>query len=1053
MINRLIELSLRNRFLVLGFFALTGAWGYWALLTTPLDAIPDLSDNQVIVFSDWPGRSPQEIEDQVTYPLTVSLQGLPGVRVVRSSSAFGFSMINVIFEDEIDLYFARSRVLERLQLLTKALPAGVAPTLGPDATGVGHVFWYTVDGGGLSLRDLRSLQDWFIRYQLNAVPGVAEVASVGGTVRQYQIDVDPQRLRAYRIPISAVVDAVMRSNRNVGGNVVEASGTWTVVRGLGLIERVADVEQIVVGAENGIPIYVSQVAKVQVGDAFRAAALVKGGEEAVGGVIVARYGVSTVDVIHGVKQKIAALQAGLPAGVKIAPFYDRSALIERAVSTLRRALIEETLVVTVINILFLLNVRSVLIVTIPLPLAVLSAFLFMRYLGISSNIMSLAGIAIAIGVLVDAAIVVTENAFRYIERHGINTRNRARVAQAVLEATHLVGRPIFFSMAIIILAFVPVFALTGQEGKLFRPLAFTKTFSMAGATLLSVTLVPVLCSLLIGGRIRAEDANPIMRPLMWLYRPVLGWALRHRILTMAAAVLVFLGAVAVVPRIGREFMPPLNEGHLLFMPVTDPAIGLPQAIEIVKKQNLAIAAVPEVADVVAKIARAETSTDPSPVNMTETVVTLKPETAWRPGMTREKIISELDEAAALPGVANIWTQPIINRINMLTTGIRSEVGVKIFGSDLNVLQERARAAAEVLRGIPGAADVYPEQVTGAPYLDIRVNRAAAARYGITVGAIQDVIETAVGETNLTVTIEGRQRFPVRVRYAPEYRTSPEALGSVLVTAPSGTQVPLAQVADIRPVAGPSMIASENGLLVVSVLLNVRGRDVGSFVEEARRVLTARLPLPAGSYLQWSGQYENEVRARQRLLIVIPVVLVVIYVLLYLTYHSFLEAAHVLLAVPFALSGGIYLLWALGYNFSVAVWVGFIALFGTAVQTAVVMVIYLEEAVARKREGLGGPLTRAALLDAVTEGALLRLRPKVMTVSTVVASLLPIMWSHSTGAEVMKPLATPVLGGMVSSLAHVLLVTPVIFYWLRERELRHQSITVRREASTRAALET
>jgi Cu(I)/Ag(I) efflux system membrane protein CusA/SilA len=1037
MINALIARSLRNRFLVLGLFLVVGGWGYWALLTTPIDAIPDLSDNQVIVFADWPGRSPQEIEDQVTYPLTVSLQGLPGVRVVRSSSAFGFSMINVIFEDSVDLYFARSRVLERLQLLTKSLPTGVVPTLGPDATGVGHVFWYTVEGGGRSLRDLRSIQDWFIRYQLNAVPGVAEVASVGGTVRQYQIDVDPNRLRAYRIPISAVVDAVMRSNRNVGGNVVEASGTWTVVRGLGLIEGVRDVEQVVIGADNGVPIYVSQVATVSIGDAFRAAALVKGSEEAVGGVVVARYGVSTVDVIHGVKQKIRELQAGLPAGVKIVPFYDRSALIERAVGTLKRALIEETIVVTVINVLFLLNVRSVLIVTIPLPLAVLTAFLFMRYLGISSNIMSLAGIAIAIGVLVDAGIVVTENAFRYLERHGINPRNRARVREAILEATQVVGRPIFFSMTIIILAFVPVFALTGQEGKLFRPLAFTKTFSMAGATVLAVTLVPVLCSLLIGGRIRGEESNPIMRPLMWLYRPVLGWTLRHRVPTLLAAALVFAGDVMVVPRVGKEFMPPLNEGDLMFMPVTDPAVGLPQAIEIIKKQNAAIARVPEVAGIVAKIARAETSTDPAPVNMVEAVVNLKPEREWRPGMTREKIIAEADEAAALPGVANIWTQPIINRINMLTTGVRSEVGVKVFGADLNVLQERARAVAHVLREVPGAADVYPEQVTGAPYLDIKINREAAARYGITVGAIQDVIETAVGETNLSVTIEGRQRFPVRVRYAQAYRSDLRALGSVLVAAPNGTQVPLGQLATLRQVEGPAMISSENGLLVVTVLLNVRGRDVGSFVDEARRVVAQRITLPAGYYIGWSGQYENEVRARERMLIVIPIVILVIYVLLYLTYHSFLEAAHVLLAVPFALSGGIYLLWGLGYNFSVAVWVGFIALFGTAVQTAVVMVIYLEEAVQRKRADLGGRLTRTALLEAVTEGALLRLRPKVMTVSTVVASLLPIMWSHSTGAEVMKPLATPVLGGMVSSLAHVLLVTPVIFYWLRERELSRE----------------
>ncbi len=1035
MINWLIGLSLRNRFLVIAFFALLGGWGYWALLTTPIDAIPDLSDNQVIVFTDWSGRSPQEVEDQITYPLTVSLQGLPGVRVVRSSSAFGFSMINVIFEDWVDLYFARSRVLERLNLLTKSLPAGVVPTLGPDATGVGHVFWYTVEGKGYSLRDLRSIQDWFIRYQLNAVPGVAEVASVGGVVRQYQIDVDPKRLRAYRIPLSAVVDAVMRSNRNVGGNVVEASGTWSVVRGLGLIESVGDLEQVVVGAENGVPIFVRQVADVKIGDAFRAAALLKGTEEAVGGVVVARYGVSTVDVIRRVKEKIAALQAGLPSGVKIVPFYDRSALIERAVDTLKRALIEETIVVTLVNIVFLLHFRSVLIVTLPLPLAVLTAFLFMRYLGITSNIMSLAGIAIAIGVLVDAAIVVTENAFRFMEKRGVNPRNRRLVAATVLDATRLVGRPIFFAMAIIILAFIPVFALTGQEGKLFHPLAFTKTFAMAGATLLSVTLVPVLCSLLIGGKIRGEERNPVMRPLVWAYRPVLDWALRHRLLTLGVAVLVVAGALALVPRIGKEFMPPLNEGDLMFMPVTDPAISLSQAIEITKRQNEAIQKVPEVASVVAKIARADTSTDPAPVNMTETIVNLKPDSQWRPGMTREKLIGELDAATTLPGVSNIWTQPIINRINMLTTGIRSEVGVKIFGNDLKVLEERARTVADVLRRIPGAADLYPEQVTGAPYLDIGVNREAAARYGITVGAIQDVIETAVGENNLTLTIEGRQRFPIRVRYAPQYRASASALGNVLVTAPNGTQVPLGQLAEIRPVAGPAMISSENGLLVVTVLLNVRGRDVGSFVDEARRVVAERVKLPQGSYIEWSGQYENEIRARQRLQIVVPVVLAVIFILLYLTYRSFLDAAQVLLAVPFALAGGIFLLYFLRYNFSVAVWVGFIALFGTAVQTAVVMVIYLEEAVAQKRELLGGRLTQAALLEAVKEGALLRLRPLVMTVSTVVVGLMPIMWSHSTGAEVMKPLATPVLGGMVSSLALVLIVTPVIFYWLRERELR------------------
>ncbi len=1035
MIDWLIEVSLRNRFLVIAFFALVAGWGYWALLTTPIDAIPDLSDNQVIVFTDWTGRSPQEVEDQITYPLTVSLQGLPGVRVVRSSSAFGFSMINIIFEDSVDLYFARTRVLERLNLLSKSLPSGVVPTLGPDATGVGHVFWYTVEGQGHSMRDLRSIQDWYIRYQLNAVPGVAEVASIGGEVRQYQIDVDPSRLRAFKLPLSAVVDAVVRSNRNVGGNVVEASGTWSVVRGLGLIESDKDIQQIVIGAENGVPIFVRQVADVKIGDAFRVAALVKGDQEAVGGVVVARYGVSTVDVINRVKEKIVALQAGLPRGVKIVPFYDRSALIERAAYTLKRALIEEAIVVTLVNIVFLLNFRSVLIVTLPIPLAVLTAFLFMRYLGITSNIMSLAGIAIAIGVLVDAAIVVTENAFRFIEQRRVNPRDRRRVLETVLDASRLVARPIFFAMAIIILAFIPVFALTGQEGKLFHPLAFTKTFAMVGATILSVTLVPVLCSLLIAGRVRGEEENPVMRPLVWLYRPVLRWSLQHRGLTVVVAILVVVGALVLVPRMGKEFMPPLNEGDLMFMPVTDPAISLPQALEITKKQNVAIQAVPEVASVVAKVSRADTSTDPAPVNMTETVINLKPESQWRPGMTREQLIGELDVATTMPGVSNIWTQPIINRINMLTTGIRSEVGVKVFGNDLKALEERARAVADELRKIPGAADVYPEQVTGAPYIDIRVNREEAARYGITVGAVQDVIETAVGETNLTLTIEGRQRYPVRVRYAPQYRASAQALGSVLVTAPNGTQVPLGQLAEIRQVSGPAMISGENGLLVVTVLLNVRGRDVGSFVDEARRAVAERVALPPGSYIEWSGQYENEVRARQRLQIVVPVVLIVIFMLLYLTYGSFLDAAQVLLAVPFGLAGGIYLQYALGYNFSVAVWVGYIALFGTAVQTAVVMVIYLQEAVARRREALGGRLTRAALLEAVQEGALLRLRPKVMTVSAVVASLLPIMWSHSTGAEVMKPLATPVLGGMLSSLALVLIVTPVLFYWLREREIR------------------
>ena len=1038
MIKALIDLCLRHRGLVVLVYVGLAGWGWWALRRAPIDALPDLSDNQVIVFTEWAGRSPQEVEDQVTYPLTTALQGLAGVRAVRSQSAFGFSMIYVVFEDAIDLYFARTRVLERLSLVSRGLPAGASPVLGPDATGVGHVFWYTLDSESHSLRELRSLQDWFVRYQLNAVPGVAEVASVGGHVQQYQIDVDPNRLRAFGIPLRAVVEAVSTSNLNVGGNVLESSGAWLIVRGVGLLTSVDDVKQIVIGASGGVPVYVEQVATVTVGDAFRVASLVKGTKEAVGGVVVARTGVNTKAVVDAVKARIAQIQPGLPAGVTIVPFYDRSTLIERAVSTLRRALMEEVALVTLAHVIFLLHVRSILIVTLPLPLAVLTSFLGMYYAGLSSNIMSLAGIAIAIGVLVDAGIVVTENAFRHIEQRGIDTRDRAAVWHAVRDATHVVGRPVFFSMAIILLAFVPVFALTGQEGKLFHPLAFTKTVAVLAATIMAVTLVPVLCTYLLGGRLHAEESNPVMRILQRIYRPLLAGALARRRLTLSLASVMFLGALFAARGIGSEFMPALNEGDLMFMPVADPSISLEENTRIAAKQNAALLSVPEVASVVAKVARADTSTDPAPLNMTETIVRLKPQEEWRTGLTLESLRGELSRVVQLPGVSTIWTMPIVNRIDMLTTGIRSEVGVKIFGADLEVLEQLARRVAETVSRVPGASNVYAEQVTSGQYLNIAIDRAAAGRYGIGVGDVQQVVSTAIGETNLTTTIEGRSRFPVRVRYAERFRADASALGSVLVSGPSGVQVPLGQVAHITPTRGPAMIAAENGLLLATVLLNVEGRDTGGFVEEARTALSREIALPAGYYMDWSGRWENQVRARERLQVVLPIVLVVIFVLLYVTYGSLLEAAHVLLAVPFALTGGIYLLWALGYNFSVAVWVGFIALFGTAVQTGMVMVIYLEEAVARKTQAVDGTLTRADLRAAVMEGALLRLRPKVMTVSTVIAGLLPIMWSTDVGAEVMKPLATPVLGGMVSSLLHVLVVTPVLFCWLRERRLEPES---------------
>ena len=1030
----MIEFSLKNRWLVIAVYAALACWGYWALLRTPIDAIPDLSENQVIVFTDWAGRSPQEVEDQITYPLTVNLQGLPNVRTVRSQSAFGFSMVNVIFEDSVDIYFARTRVLERLSLAGSFLPAGVTPMMGPDATGVGQVFWYTVEGPYDS-GTLHSLQDWFIKYQLNAVPGVAEVASVGGFVRQYQIDLDPIKLRAYNVPLQQIVAAVERSNNNVGAKVMEVGDTEEMVRGIGLIRGLKDIEDISLGAYNGTPVTVGNVASVQLGPEFRRGVLDKDGKEAVGGVVVIRYGANAREVIAAIKDKINEIQPGLPAGVHIVPFYDRSILIDHAVDTLRHALIEEIVLVTLAHIFFLWHFRSVLIVTIPLPLAVLGAFLFMHGAGISSNIMSLGGIAIAIGVLVDAGIVMTENVIRQAEEYEHKHGNyRDHIGEITLNAARLVGRPISFAMVIIILAFVPVFALTGMEGKMFHPLAFTKTFAMVCSTILAITLVPVLCTFLIRGKLHREEDNPIMRVLRAIYRPTLSWALRHRAVTLSIALLLFCAAVYTATTIGSEFMPPLDEETALFMPITDPRISLTAATEILRRQDAIIAADPQVAQVVGKVGRAETSTDPAPVNMSETTITFKPKDQWPKGLTKDAILARLDNQLQIPGVTNIWTQPIRNRIDMLSTGIRTQIGIKVFGPDLRGIEQLSEQIKQVVQQVPGATDLYAERITGAPYMEMTVDRPAADRYGLNVADIQDVIETAIGGKNLTTTIEGRQRFPVRVRYARDFRENPQQLGDVLVTGSNGAQVPLSEVVKISTTMGPSMISSENGLLRGSVLLNVRGRDVGGFVDQAQRAVRQQVRMPPGYFIEWSGQYQNQISARKRLELVIPIVLLVIFVLLYRTYGSVREAAHVLLAVPFALTGGVFLVKLLHLNFSVAVWVGFIALFGTAVQTGVVMVIYLEEAVAR-RTAADGTLTLAGLHQAVMEGALLRLRPKVMTVATVVAGLLPLLWSTRTGAEFMRPLAAPVLGGMVSSLLHVLIVTPVIFLWLRERDLR------------------
>ncbi len=1094
MINRIIDFSLNNRFAILGLTLLLAAAGVYAVRTNPVDAIPDISETQIIVFADWPGRSPQEVEDQVTYPMVVNLQGLAGVKAVRSSSAFGFSMINVIFEDGIDLYFARTRILERLNLVATLLPKGVTPVLGPDASAVGQVFWYTVEGEGVDLGTLRAVQDWYVRYQLNSVPGVAEVASIGGFVRQYQIDVDPNRLSAYDLTIRDVVEAVQMSNNNVGGKVIEKGGIEYIVRGLGLIRDVADVEKIVVTARGGTPVFISNLGNVTLGPEFRRGALEKNGAEVVGGVVTMRYGESAPVVIARVKEKLAEVSKGLPPGVRIVPFYDRSALIGRAVGTLKRALVEEILLVTLAHVVFLLHFRSILIVTLPLPLAILTSFILMKAFGITSNIMSLGGIAIAIGVLVDAGIVITENVFRHYETDA----GKKPILEIVRAAAHQIGRPIVFSMVIILLAFLPVFSLTGEEGKLFHPLAFTKTFAMIGATVLSVTLVPVLASFLIRGRVHREERNPVMRLARRLYEPTLAAALRHKRKTIAAAALLFVVSVVLVagggallapvavplpllasatrserikrfadrvagaqgwldrrlaPGIGKEFMPPLDEGTLMFMPVTSNSISLTQAIDIMKKQDEILRRIPEVASVVGKVGRAESPLDPAPINMYETLVELKPQKQWRPGMTKEKLLAEMTQASQLPGVTTIWQQPIRNRIDMLATGIPTQVGVKIFGPDLGTLEKKANEIAGVIRTVPGAADVYAEQILGTPYLEIRVDREAAARYGVRVGDVLEVIETAIGGENLTTTIEGRNRFPVRVRYSRELRDDVEKLGRILVpamgsapmqAARSMPQIPLAEVSDIQIRPGPSMVSAENGLLRERVFLNVRGRDVGSFVDEAKRAVEAKVAMPAGYFLQWAGQYEYQLRARNRLALVVPLCFAIIFLLLYVTYHSAREAAHVILAIPFALTGGNLLLWILHtlavangwkteFHMSVAVWVGFIALFGTAVQTAVVMVVYLEEALHRKTSE--GALTRERIREAAMEGAVLRLRPKLMTVSTVVLGLLPILWSTATGSEVMKPIAAPVLGGMISSLFHVLIVTPVIWTLLKERDLK------------------
>jgi len=1269
MVDRLIEFSVRNRLIIVLAAGALALAGWIAMNKTPIDAIPDVSENQVIVYADWPGRGPQEVEDQITYPLTSGLKGLAGVKSVRAQSMFGFALVYVIFRDDVEFYFARTRVMEKLPLVT--LPDGVKAVLGPDGTGVGHVYWYTVENGWYcadhptkgayaaegtcphvekdetkpcgrklvpsqhDLAKLRSVQDWNVRYQLSAVPGVAEVASVGGYVRQYQIDVHPAKLVAHDITIGMVFDAVMKSNTNVGATVFEQSGSEYIVRGIGLIEKIADIENIVVAAPNGVPVYVKNVATVQMGPDFRRGALEKDGTEAVGGVVLARMGVKFSDVVDGVKEKIREIEPGLPPGVRIVPFYDRNKLVGRAIDTLRIALIEQIFLIALAHIIFLMHFRSILIVTIPLPLAILTSFLFMGNFGMTANIMSLAGIAIAIGELTDAGIVVTENAFRQIEQEGVDTRDRGKVWETVLSASKLVGRPIFFSMVIIVVAFLPVFALTGQSAKMFHPLAYTKTFAMIGAAIIAVTLVPVLCTMLLRGKMHSEEQNILLRAARWIYLPVLRWALAHKAPTVALALCLFVWSLclafgagtvllfplrgpieglsvlrgrevaprfyarlssrtddlnlALTPGLGKEYMPALDEQDLLYMPVTAPTVSLTGAIEIMKHQDGVLRGFPEVEQVVGKDGRAETPLDPAPVSMFETVVNLRPCHEWPKRAIRESLVratfdalmgdpalrphrhvlwkrrkdfyesirgrelepavieqkrvfeqglrdsyekqlvrpflrrvtlavdrhtrarvwgerdySEMlaglkpvfenaafaawmelarspsfelyllrppdekrakdaiaradfrdpverytkerlrddvmDAETKLVGVSNIWTQPIINRVDMLTTGVRTEIGIKIFGTGadnakiLETLDGLTKRVAQIAGGVSGAADVFPEPIRGAQFLEIKVNREQAARYGVPVAEANDVIEAAIGGRALTTTVEGRERYSVRIRYARDVRESVEGIQRIFAHTADGGTVPLAQIADIRIVSGPAMITSENGRVRAIVFLNVRGRDVIGFVNEARETVARHVQVPEGFSIEWDGRFKHTIADNLNFLKIFPITVALIIVLLYFVYHSWKEAFHVALAIPFALTGGFFAMAILGYNFSTAVWVGFIALFGTAAETGIVMVIYLEEALERRAKA-GVPLTTAELGAAVIEGALLRLRPKLMTVMTTIAGLVPIMWATGTGAEVMKPLAAPVIGGMFSSLLHVLVVTPVIFTAIRARQAR------------------
>ena len=1032
MLNALIDWSARNRFLVLLATLFIVIAGIWSVLKTPLDAIPDLSDVQVILYTEFPGQAPQVVEDQVTYPLSTALLSVPKSKVVRGFSFFGASFVYVIFEDGTDIYWARSRVLEYVNSVSGKLPKGVTPILGPDATGVGWVYQYALLAKDKTLAELRTLQDWYLRYQLAKAAGVAEVASIGGFVQQYQVTVDPAKLKAYGIPLMRVAEVVRNSNRDVGGRTLEMAETEYMVRGRGYLRGREDIENLVLKAQNGTPVRIADIGRVElVADERRGLTELNGEGEVVSGIAMARYGQNALEVIDNIKAKVAEISAGLPEGVSIETVYDRSELIHRAIDTLKRTLAEESLIVALVCIVFLLHLRSALVAILMLPVAILAAFIGMRALGINANIMSLGGIAIAVGAMIDAAIVMIENAHKHLERlQPGNSRT-----EAIIAACKEVGPALFFSLLIITVSFLPVFTLEAQEGRLFAPLAWTKTFSMAAAAFLSVTLVPVLMLLFIRGKIRPEAENPVNRFLIRIYRPIIAGVMHWKKATIAIAAIVL--AISIVPasRLGSEFMPTLNEGTLFYMPTTLPGISVTKAAELLQTQNKIIKSFPEVTSVYGKAGRAQTATDPAPMEMFETVINLKPESEWRPGLTTDKLIAELDKALQFPGVANSWTMPIKARTDMLSTGIRTPIGIKIFGTDLVEMERLAREIETVVKAVPGTSSAFAERITGGFYLDIVPDRRALARYGLSVGELMDVVAAALGGEMVTTTVEGRERFGVTVRYPRDLRSDPQAIArDVLVPVPAemgapATMVPLGQLAEVKITTGAPAIRTENALLSAYIYVNIRDRDIGSYVAEARQAVNEKVKFTPGTYVTWSGQFEYMERAIAKLKVVVPVTLLIIFVLLYLNFRRITETLIVMLSVPFALVGGIWLMWLLGYNLSVAAAIGFIALAGVAAETGVIMLIYLDHAwaaIQAKCAAEGRRPQPADLYAAIMEGAVERVRPKMMTVTAIMAGLLPILWGTGTGAEVMSRIAAPMVGGMISSTVLTLAVIPAIY---------------------------